>query len=659
MRNNWQGILGSATLAALAWPLAPAAGRPGPEDARLAQAYGYLATELDRYHQSLDVFTDFNSAGNHFPYQSRVSSQGSKDTVPPMDWTWADRTGNGSSVIKARFLSKGDNWGGWIFMNGIRAGHRTISNFDTCLPAGLDLRGASRLSFQAKGEAGGERIEFFTFGSSWETGGVGSRIPCAHGDDTRKLSTGVVTLSKDWKRYDILMPEGAGRHAVVGFGWSANAILNGNRDRTFYLDDIRYDLPRTGEPRFVKSFTCLRPWDPGYGAFDRSQPNAAHAYDNALAIMAFLAMGDTSRAQRIADAFVYAFHNDRFYRTSGSRRIRNVYMAGDVREFPGWHPPGQLPRARIAGVWDPAMAVWQEDPYDAGTVTGNVAWTMLGLLAFHQAAGRRPQESSVYLECASALGRWVVDSCESRAGIPGYTGGYEGRETSPTRHTFKAAEHNIDLFAAFSRLASLARDGNGRSFWLGKAEQARQFVLRMWDPGEGKFWTGTREDGATLNDSICQRPVDVQAWALLSLRPSGAVFDTLERALAYAERTMRIGCGFDFNNLDSADTSKNGIWYEGTAQMAAAYGFAEKRRRLVSPPSAAGHPARIKDILACIESAQLQGGGIPASQPESLDTGFKWKYFRRAHVGATAWYILAKTGRNPFWMGDSREFARD
>jgi len=34
--------------------------------------------------------------------------------------------------------------------------------------------------------------------------------------------------------------------------------------------------------------------------------------------------------------------------------------------------------------------------------------------------------------------------------------------------------------------------------------------------------------------------------------------------------------------------------------------------------------------------------------------GEEWLYYRRLHVGATAWFALAEMNRNPFWsLGDA------
>ena len=35
----------------------------------------------------------------------------------------------------------------------------------------------------------------------------------------------------------------------------------------------------------------------------------------------------------------------------------------------------------------------------------------------------------------------------------------------------------------------------------------------------------------------------------------------------------------------------------------------------------------------------------------NLNSGKPWLYYRRTHVGATAWFILAELGVNPFWQG--------
>jgi hypothetical protein len=108
--------------------------------------------------------------------------------------------------------------------------------------------------------------------------------------------------------------------------------------------------------------------------------------------------------------------------------------------------------------------------------------------------------------------------------------------------------------------------------------------------------------------------------------------------LACAEthhRTVADGfSGFDFNN------DKDGVWFEGTAQMAVAYalvgrkGAAETLRR---------HLRRAQQ-----NAPSGDGLGIVAASHDGLSTGFGFKYFRRLHLGATAWLVFAQSEFNPF-----------
>lgn len=88
-----------------------------------------------------------------------------------------------------------------------------------------------RVSFWAKGERGGEVVEF-------KAGGVSADGKSYK--DSFEVTTGKVTLEKDWKRYDINI-EGQNLSSVIGiFCWVASGTSNPN-GLTFYLDDIQYE----------------------------------------------------------------------------------------------------------------------------------------------------------------------------------------------------------------------------------------------------------------------------------------------------------------------------------------------------------------------------------------------------------------------------------
>src|SRR5690349_3626468 len=58
---------------------AAAAATPSPS------AIDYLAAAMDRFHRTVDVYTDAHAAGNHFVARGRLSSFGAEDAVQVMD----------------------------------------------------------------------------------------------------------------------------------------------------------------------------------------------------------------------------------------------------------------------------------------------------------------------------------------------------------------------------------------------------------------------------------------------------------------------------------------------------------------------------------------------------------------------------------------------
>jgi hypothetical protein len=110
------------------------------------------------------------------------------------------------------WLNKPDNWG-----------DKPGDDFST--------KSFKRVSFWAKGERGGEVVEF-------KAGGVNADGKSYK--DSFEKTIGQVTLEKDWKRYEIDI-EGQNLSSVIGiFCWVASEISNPN-GLTFYLDDIQYE----------------------------------------------------------------------------------------------------------------------------------------------------------------------------------------------------------------------------------------------------------------------------------------------------------------------------------------------------------------------------------------------------------------------------------
>lgn len=97
-------------------------------------------------------------------------------------------------------------------------------------PEGRDLNGATRLTFWARGEKGGEKAEF-------KVGGITGKYP----DSIQPpVSTGVIVLSDRWRQYTIDLTAQDLRHVIGGFCWVTNKSQNPH-GCTIYLDDIRYE----------------------------------------------------------------------------------------------------------------------------------------------------------------------------------------------------------------------------------------------------------------------------------------------------------------------------------------------------------------------------------------------------------------------------------
>lgn len=365
----------------------------------------------------------------------------------------------------------------------------------------------------------------------------------------------------------------------------------------------RIDAIPGGGPAFLESYEDT----PGV-PFEPALSGAAFTYDNALALMALTACGHRQEAQRIGDAILAASAGDR---TGQPGRIRNAYRAGAVTEYP---PPPM-------GWWNRSRNTWSEDAYQVGSATGNLAWAGLALLTMHQQTGEVR-----YRDGAARIATWSERLFDAN-GIPGYIGGVQGFDAEAKPLTWKSTEHNTDIVAFYTWLER-AEGGD----WAAGAARARAFVATMFRPQTGHFLIGTAPDGATP----AEKPsgLDAQLWPQL-LRGADPAWRT---AFDYALAAHGVGGGLDFND------DKDGLWSEGTAQGA-----------LVA--RVLGRKAEAKTLLATTMNMAADDGMILASENPNITTGLAigpdsvtddFLYYRRPHLGATAWAVLAARGWNPF-----------
>jgi uncharacterized protein (TIGR03437 family) len=605
----------------------------GPPAWPQSTALDYLRQQADQFQKTVDVYTLADAAGNHFAARGRINSRGGEPFVPPMDEISSAADCPRASCITASFLSRGDNWGGWYFLNGVLGprDRQPNLNWGTEPAAGYDLSGASALRFYARGATGSERVEFFAFGVG-NTNGPSMPYP----DSAKKLFI-EVTLQTVWTKYEIPIPPATDlRYVLGGFGWVASADKNPS-DITFYLADIGFVKERPTDDRFLVSYETIKSANP----FDLVQRNTAYVYDNALAAIAFAAAGDLPRARYILNAMAAAMGRDRFFTDN---RLRNAYQGGDLLLPPGWRPNNREGTVRMPGWYDSGRTTWFEDEFHVSTATGNVAWAMIAFLYFYEQT-----REELYLRKAGELGDWVLTHTWDDRGSGGFTGGYDGWEngavsgagamTCPSgvfvngqcKRLYKSSEHAIDLYSAFSRLHAAQPDVK----WRRAAQHAKRFLLSMWDPVGGKFWTGTAEDGVTTFKDVI--PLDVQAWALSALGAEAAGY---LRALQFIEENHATSLGYGFKQ-NGGNSCGDTTWYEGTGQVAVAY-------------THVGDSARSMRVIENIRKAQMPSGALPATDADCVNTGFTlnsgdpWLYFRRAHIAPVAWLSLAENRVNPF-----------
>ncbi|MGW7448007.1 hypothetical protein [Kitasatospora sp. NPDC054795] len=340
---------------------------------------------------------------------------------------------------------------------------------------------------------------------------------------------------------------------------------------------------------------------------DEFGPNgyqASFTYDNALVITAYLRRGsgdDIPRAIALGDSLLYA-------------------QAHDI-----------TPDGRLRASYEPDPFVTATGaPYVGGfsVYTGNMSWAGMALTRLYDRTGERR-----FLDGALRIANWIQSNAADTRGAGGYTGGLRnadgtGAEMIPI--TWKATEHNIDTGAFFAMLAK----ASGDQAWKQRSANAFAFVATM-QADDGRLWTGTGLDGVTQNrDTV---PEDIQTWSFL------ATGDTrYSRSVDWAAENLKATDGpFSGVSFGRTDTSK--VWFEGTAHLLAAY----NARGAVGDDVKAG--ALLDTLLLAQQSApNTDGHGLVAASRDGLTTGEGDTYYASLHTGATAWYLIAAQGGNPF-----------
>ena len=171
--------------------------------------------------QPFVVFADRGDPGNHYIPSGWMGDW--EDLT--VDDTCATNPHGGSTCVKIVYSAKagqGNKWAGVYWQH-------PANNWGESETGGYDLSGATKLTFWARGEQGGEMIETF------KAGGISGK----HGDSAMG-NLPMVRLTAEWKQYTIPLEGKNLSHIVGGFCWATSKQSNPN-GATFYLDDIQFE----------------------------------------------------------------------------------------------------------------------------------------------------------------------------------------------------------------------------------------------------------------------------------------------------------------------------------------------------------------------------------------------------------------------------------
>ena len=171
--------------------------------------------------QPFQIYADKGSRDNHY-IPSGFMPDGK---CISLNDTWQKDCHSGAACVRIEYdiecSRQGAKWAGIYWLN--PANNWGGQN------GGFNLTGAQKLTFWAKGENGGERIEEF------KIGGIMGEYP-----DSDTAVIGPVILTKEWKEYTIDLRGKDLSYLSGGFAWSTNIDVNPEKC-VFYLDDIKYE----------------------------------------------------------------------------------------------------------------------------------------------------------------------------------------------------------------------------------------------------------------------------------------------------------------------------------------------------------------------------------------------------------------------------------
>jgi hypothetical protein len=210
--------------------------------------------------------------------------------------------------------------------------------------------------------------------------------------------------------------------------------------------------------------------------------------------------------------------------------------------------------------------------------------------------------------------------------------------------TERSVEFNIDHYKLNDLLArelTAQGDTQAAAVYATRAAYAAYFVQQMFDPVEGKFYTGTLPDSDTINTSSI--PLDAQLWAALAMARSPDYQSWIDwrRPVAYCDAHLVATDGTFQGYTYSTRSTAGKVWFEGVGQGAAV-------RALFGEQAKQDEAVRMLE-LARLSHPNADGLGIVAASSDVLrDAELNNSYYARLGAAPTAFAYFAENDINPF-----------
>jgi hypothetical protein len=397
---------------------------------------------------------------------------------------------------------------------------------------------------------------------------IGAHIPAQ--------PTTVVPARRDGRWEIALQPPGIGRVSLVDVG--SKRVLGEHTMPSGLLRSFNVPAAEAGQT----------PDDVYYDGFN----DACFLYDQAVALIALLQLGERKGARKLVDALLSVQNADGGFPFANDQSVLDEHDTGFIR-------------------------------------VGAVAWVCYALLVADRPAYRAwfPQRTTqAARRCLAFLGSWL----NPLGLVNGGKGRYVGHVLEPHYVVpWWSTEHNIDTWWCFDLAAALYGEPAHRRI----ADGIRSGLeSHAWNAQAGIFWQGgTYANGRSVPDG--QHALDVMSWGSVVLERWGrrgdmrAALERMHRLYYVTDASSGLS---GFTTFVPADGYPVGTvtspWYEGSFGAA----FALRNH----------DPARANGLIATLAAAQNADGSYPyALRNDPLNDIHAFP-----SLIAAAWNVLAYSG---------------